>query len=52
MKNLGIDDPLTRKLIRSKDVVFFKDQIVGDEKKSDEPQSSPKIPIIPTFHHL
>ena len=41
-------DPVARKLIRSKDVMFLKDQIVGDVKKSDESQSSLKIPIIPT----
>ena len=40
-------DPVSRKLIRSRDV-FLEDQIVGDEKKSDESQSSPEIPIIPT----
>lgn len=39
---------MTRKLIRSKDVVFLEDQIVGDTEKSDESQSSPEIPIILT----
>ena len=29
-------DPQTIKLIRSRDVVFLKDQIVGDAEKSDE----------------
>ena len=29
-------DPVTRKLIKSRDVVFLKDQIIGDVKKSDE----------------
>ena len=41
-------DPVARKLIRSRDVVFLEDQIVSDAEKSDEPQSSPEIPIIPT----
>ena len=41
-------DPMARKLIRSKDVVFLKDQIVGDAEKIDESQSSLEIPIIPT----
>lgn len=41
-------DPVARKLIRSKNVVFLENQIVGDEKKSDESQSSLKIPIILT----
>ena len=33
-------DLVARKLIRSRDVVFREDQIVGDKEKSDEPQSS------------
>ena len=41
-------DPVARKLIRSRDVVFLEDQIVSDEEKNDESQSSPKIHIIPT----
>ena len=39
---------MARKLIRSRDVVFLEDQIVGDTNKSDESQSSPEILIIPT----
>ena len=39
---------MAKKLIRSRDVVFLEDQIVSDAKKSDESQSSPEIPIIPT----
>ena len=39
---------MAKKLIRSRDVVFFEDQIIGDAKKSDESQSFPEIPIIPT----
>ena len=41
-------DPVARKLIRSRDVLFLKDQIVGNVEKSDEPQSSLEILIIPT----
>ena len=40
-------DLVARKLIRSRDM-FLEDQIIGDAEKSDEPQSSPEIPIIPT----
>ena len=29
-------DPVARKLIKSRDVVFFEDEIVGDEEKSNE----------------
>ena len=29
-------DPVARKLIKSRDVVFFEDEIVGDEWKSNE----------------
>ena len=39
-------DLVTRKLIKSRDVVFLKDQIIGDVEKSDESQSSPEILII------
>ena len=39
---------MARKLIRSRDVAFLKDHLVGDAEKSDEPHSSPEIPIIPT----
>ena len=41
-------DPVTRKLIRNRDVVFLEDQIVSDEEKNDRSQSSPEIYIIPT----
>ena len=41
-------NPLARKLIISRDVVFLKDQIVSDAEKSDKSQSSPEIPIFPT----
>ena len=41
-------DLVVKKLIRSRDVVFIKDQIDGNIKKNDESQSSLKIPIIPT----
>ena len=40
-------DPVVRKLIKSSDVVFHEDQILGDIEKSDESQLSSKIPIIP-----
>ena len=39
---------MVRKLIRSRDFVFLEDQLVGDAEKSDEPQLSSEIPIIPT----
>ena len=42
-------DPVPRKFIRSKHVVFLEDQIVSDAENSDESQSSLKIPIIPTL---
>ena len=41
-------DPVARKLIRNKDVMFLKDHIVGDVKKSDKSHTSPKTSIIPT----
>ena len=41
-------DLVARKLIRSRDVIFLEDHIFGNAEKSNEPQSSPKIPIIPT----
>ena len=41
-------DLVARKLTKSRDVVFLQDQTVGNAEKSDESQSSPKIPIIPT----
>ena len=44
----GLWDLEARKLIRSRDVIFLKYQIVGNAEKSDESQSSPKILIIPT----
>ena len=40
---------MARKFIRSKYVVFLKDQIVGDAEKSDKSKSFSKIHIIPTF---
>ena len=40
-------DPLVRKLIWTRDVAFLEDQIVSDEEKSNEFQSSPEIDIIP-----
>ena len=41
---------MTRKFIRTTDVVFLEDQIVGDVEKSHEPQSSSeKIHIILTL---
>ena len=39
---------MARKLIRSRDVMFLKDQIVGDVEKSDDSQSSLDILVIPT----
>ena len=39
---------MARKFIKSRNVAFLEDQIVGDAKKSDESQSSLEIPIIPT----
>lgn len=41
-------DPTARKLIKSRDIAFLKNWIVGDKENSDESQSSPKIPIIST----
>ena len=40
---------MAKKLIKSREVVILKDQIVGDVEKSDESQSSPEINIIPTL---
>ena len=41
-------DPVARKLIRSRNVVFLEDRIVGDAGKSDASWSSLEIPIILT----
>ena len=41
-------DPVTRKFIRSRDIVFLEDQIIGDIEKSGEPWSFLEIIIIPT----
>ena len=41
-----------KKMIKSRDVVFLKDQISGDVEKSDEPQSSLEIYIISTSVYL
>lgn len=45
-------DPMAKKLIRSRDVMFLKNQIVGYEEKSDKPQSSPETPILLTLVSL
>ena len=39
-------NPVARKLIRSTDVVFLEDQIIGNAENSDESQLSPEIHII------
>ena len=42
---------MARKLIRSRDTVFLKDQIVSDAAKNDKSQSSLEIPITPPVVH-
>ena len=42
----GLWDPLSRKIIISKDVVFLEDQLVDDGDKVEKSSSSTKIPII------
>ena len=39
-------DPLSRKIVRNRDVVFLEDQLVDDGDKVKKDSSSAKIPII------
>ena len=41
-------DPVTRKFIKNRDVVFLEDYLVDDAEKINESQSSSEIPIILT----
>ena len=38
-------DPLSRKIVRSRDVVFLEDQLVDDGDKVEKASSSVEIPI-------
>ena len=38
-------DPLSKKIVRNRDVVFFEDQLVDDGDKVEKGSSSNKIPI-------
>ena len=38
-------DPMSRKIVRSRDIVFLKDQLVDDDDKVEKVSSFTKIPI-------
>ena len=37
-------DPMTKKIVRSRDVIFLKDQVTRDNDKTEEASSSTEIP--------